>query len=256
MELKCNPEIAAHLSSASQRTRVITEDGFSRFGYCLKCDSNTLTQTRAGTICQDFYCPKCEQPYELKSAKRAHTNIVQDGGYDSMMETICGENVPALMLMHYSPQWCVQGLVAIHPVFLIPDVVMKRAKPHIRPKTGKEYWMCKLNLSSVPDDGKITLISNGIVRPHVEVRRQFQESARFETLPVTKRGWVALVLATVRKIGKMRITNADLFSHEESMHAIFPGNSHVRDKIRQQMQVLMRLGYVERTAPGEYRVIH
>ena len=117
MELKCNPEVAAHLHSPLQRTRLITEDGFSRFGYCLRCASNRLTQTQPGTVCQDFFCPKCGQPYELKSAARAHTRIVQDGGYNSMMKTIRGSNVPALMLMHYSQEWYVRGLVAIHPVF-------------------------------------------------------------------------------------------------------------------------------------------
>jgi len=255
MELKCNPEVAAHLHSPLQRTRLITEDGFSRFGYCLRCKSNKLTQTTAGTVAQDFFCPKCGQPYELKSAAKAHTRIVQDGGYDSMMRSVRSENAPALMLMHYSPQWCVLGLVAIHPVFLTPAVVMKRKKPHIRPRTGQEYWMCDLNLSFIPADGKIALVSDGIVRPHAEARRQFRESVRFEDVPVAKRGWAALVLSVVRKIGKTHITNDDLYSHEKTMHAAYPDNSHIQDKIRQQMQVLIRLGYVERIARGEYQVI-
>ena len=187
MELKCNPEVAAHLKSPSQRTRIITEDCFSRFGCCLKRSSNALIQTRAGTVCQDFYCPKCGQPYELKSAKRAHTNIVQDGGYNSTMRCIQGDNVPALMLMHYSPEWQIQGLLAIHPIFLTPNVVMKRQKPHIRPKSKAKYWMCDLNLAYIPADGKIVLVTNGKINPPKQTRQQFQGSARFEDVKLAER---------------------------------------------------------------------
>lgn len=258
MELKCNPEVAIHLtkdSQQTQRTRLITEDGFSRFGYCLRCKSNKLTRTTAGTVAQDFYCPKCGQPYELKSAARAHTRIVQDGGYASMMKTIRGENVPALVLMHYSPEWCVRGLVAIHPVFLTPAVVMKRPKPHIR-KNGTLYQMCDLNLSLIPTDGKIALVSDGVVRTHAETRRRFQESVRFEDVPLKTRGWTALVLSTVRQIGKKEFTLKDIYKFEDAMHKAFPRNSHIQPKIRQQLQELRDLGYIEFLGMrGEYRVL-
>lgn len=42
---------------------------------------------------------------------------------------------------------------------------------------------------------------------------------------------------------------------EDEMHAAYPQNSHVREKIRQQMQVLRDLGYVEFAARGEYRLL-
>jgi len=253
MDLNCNPEVAAHLNkSASQKVRLISEDCFGRFGYCLRCSSNRLAPTRANTVCQDFACPLCGQPYELKSASRAHTRSVQDGGYESMMECIRSGNAPALMLLHYSPDWYVRGLIAIHPAFLTPTGVVKRNKPLLRPEP---YWMCSLNLSFIPSDGKIVLVSDGKALPRVDVRLKYLESVQIGKLPLKERGWASLVLAAVRRIGKQHITNADLYAQEKILHAAYPNNRHVRPKIRQQMQELERLGYVHRTSRGEYQVI-
>lgn len=181
--------------------------------------------------------------------------MVQDGGYDSMMRQITAANAPALMLLHYSPHWCVERLIAVHPVFLTPDVIQKRNKPHLRPGTGKPYWMCSLDLIRVPPDGKILLVADGSVSDEAEVRTAFRESKRFEDVPLQKRGWPALVLAEVRRLGKREFCLDDLYAREAAMHAAYPENSHVRPKIRQQLQVLRDLGYIEFLAPGQYRVL-
>jgi len=255
MELICNPDLAAGYKSGAQRARVISEAWFKGAGYCLNCSSNKLLPTTAGTIARDYLCSKCAQPYELKSSARAHSRIVNDGGYDSMMGRIFASEAPALMLMHYSPTWCVQGLVAIHPVFLTPAVVLKRKEPHTRPRTGKLYQMCDLDISLIPSDGKIVLVSDGVARPHSVPRREFAESLRFKDVPLSKRGWPASVLAVVRKIGKTHFTLAEVYAYEEELHAAYPENSHVRAKIRQQLQVLRNLGYLEFIERGAYRML-
>ncbi len=256
MNLNCNLSLGDRLKRNTQRARVITEAWFEAEGYCLNCNSKRLNPTTAGTIARDFVCPVCSQPYELKSAARAHTRIVQDGGFDSMMRRIRAQEAPALMLMHYSAQWCVQKLIAIHPVFLTSVVVRKRRKPHIRPRSGLEYWMCDLDLTVIPPDGKIVIVDASGARREEDARREFRESKRFAEIPVAKRGWTALVLAAVRKIGKTEFCLDDVYAHEETMHRAYPSNSHIRPKIRQQLQVLRDLGYIEFLGKrGEYRVV-
>ena len=254
MNLVCNPALAGDKKRNTQRVRVISEGWFGQEGYCLKCNSPRLDATPAGTEFRDFVCPRCSQAYELKSSARAHTTTVQDGGFASMMRRMRANEAPALMLMHYMPDWNVQGLIAIHPVFLTTAVVRKRPKPHHRPKTGKEYWMCDLNLAAIPSDGKIVVVGGGEARPHALARREFRESMRFADVPLRKRGWAALVLANVRKMGKTEFTLKDIYAYEEAMHAIYPKNSHVRPKIRQQLQVLRDLGYLEFPERGRYLV--
>jgi type II restriction enzyme len=255
MRLKCNPALADHLHSPSQKSRVISEAWFAGEGYCLNCSSNRVTPTTPGTVARDYVCPRCGQPYELKSSAKVHTRTVNDGGYASMLRRIRAAEAPALMLLHYSPEWCVQQLVAIHPVFLTPKVVMKRKTAHTRPRTGAQYQMCDLNLTLIPPDGKIVLVGDGQARPEADARREFRESKRFADVPLAKRGWAALVLAAVRKIGKTEFTSKDIYAFADQFHSVYPKNSHIEPKIRQQLQVLRDLGYLEFPERGRYRML-
>ncbi len=255
MELNCNPSLGDRLTRNTQRARVISEAWFGAQGYCLNCSSSRLEATRAGTEFRDFECPVCSQAYELKSSARAHASVVQDGGFDSMMRRIRAEEAPALMLMHYGPDWAVQKLVAIHPVFLTPAVVRKRPKPHIRPKSGAEYWMCDIDLTRIPPDGKVVLVSESQVVPVAKARAAFVASKRFEDIPLGKRGWTALVLACIRGLGKREFSLYEVYACEAVLQAAYPENRNVRDKIRQQLQVLRDLGYLEFAGAGEYRLL-
>jgi len=252
MNLNCNPALAEGLTNPSQRVKRITEGWFTDEGYCLNCASPHVQATTPGTPFCDHVCPRCAQRYELKSARQAHTRTVQDGGYDSMMREIRAQNPPALMLLQYDPMWTVRRLLAIHPVFLTPKVVRKRGRAlTARPN----YWMCSLDLTVIPADGKIIVVGDGEARPTAETRKAFRESKRFEDIPLAKRGWPALILSFVRKIGSEYFTIHDVMRFEEQMHAVYPENSHKREKVRQQLQVLMALGYIDRVSPGEFKVL-
>lgn len=254
MNLECNPAVGDGKKSGLQRTRVITEEWFGREFYCLKCDSNRLDATTASTIARDFVCPVCAEPYELKSAAKAHTDLVQDGGYYAMMGRLYLRESPTLMLLHYSPGWRVQGLVAVSSVFLTPEVVRRRQNPHLR-RSGVSYQMCDIDLSLIPPDGKIVVVAGSKVRPAQQARAAFRASAGFEAIPMDKRGWVALVLKAVRDAGKSIFTNADIYAFADKMHEVYPGNSHIEPKIRQKLQDLEALGYIERIEKGVYRVL-
>lgn len=88
MELKCNPEVAAHLHGGSNRAGLITERWFAGYAYCLACGSERLEQTRANTPARDYVCPGCDSPYELKSSLSALGRRVVDGAYQTMMRRI------------------------------------------------------------------------------------------------------------------------------------------------------------------------
>lgn len=254
MNLQCNPELAAGKTSESQRTKLITEGWFTAEGYCLNCTSSRLVPTSSSTPFRDHTCPHCGHGYEMKSGRKRHTDTVQDGGYDSMMREILGKNLPALMLLQYTPEWRVQRLLAIHPTFMTPKIVRRRKTPHTRPRSEKKYWMCNLDLSIVPPDAKIVVV-DGAVRPKATVREEFQRLNRFKELKAEERGWTGLVLAKIRKLEKIHFTSKDLYALEGEMHAVYPENSHIKDKIRQQLQVLRDLGYLEFVRRGEYRML-
>ena len=48
---------------------------------------------------------------------------------------------------------------------------------------------------------------------------------------------------------------ADVYKFESELRKIHPENKHIKDKIRQQLQVLRDKGYLEFTNRGNYRLI-
>jgi type II restriction enzyme len=77
-------------------------------------------------------------------------------------------------------------------------------------------------------------------------------------LSVTQRGWTLDVLTIVRRISDSRrrrqetltFTNADVYAHERELARLHPDNRHVKDKIRQQLQVLRDLGILRQPERG------
>ena len=253
MNLVCNSALADHLHSSSQKTRVISEAWFGREGYCLHCSSNRLQPTAAGTVARDFVCPVCGQPYELKSGAGTIGLRIVDGAYAGMMGRIREGRAPNLLLLRYKPGWVVTDVTALHSVFLTPAVVEKR--PPLAATARRAGWVgCNLRLDRIPPEGRIPLVLDGVAMDKGRARRMYAKSERLGELKPDQRGWTALVLANIRKLGKKEFTLAELYAYEEAMHAAYPENSHVRDKIRQQLQVLRDLGYLEFSERGRYLV--
>ncbi|HXN93810.1 MAG TPA: hypothetical protein VN879_04870 [Candidatus Acidoferrales bacterium] len=71
-----------------------------------------------------------------------------------------------------------------------------------------------------------------------------------EKLQVGKRGWTLDVLQVVQSLGKMDFTLADVYERANDLAKLHPNNAHVRDKIRQQLQVLRDLGLLDFLAPS------
>ena len=87
-----------------------------------------------------------------------------------------------------------------------------------------------------------------------QVRVSYNRLRPLEKLQVEKRGWTLDVLQVVQSLGKMEFTLADVYGHAGSLAKLHPNNRHVRDKIRQQLQVLRDLGLLEFLGGGSYRL--
>ena len=61
------------------------------------------------------------------------------------------------------------------------------------------------------------------------------------------------MLNVVRAINKNEFTLQDVYAFAAHLEKLHPANRHVRDKIRQQLQVLRDLGFVEFLGRGRYR---
>ena len=57
-----------------------------------------------------------------------------------------------------------------------------------------------------------------------------------------------------RKLGKAEFALGDVYAAEHGLARLHPANRHVRPKIRQQLQILRDLGFVQFLGGGEYRL--
>lgn len=254
LNIRCDTAIAELYKSAAQRSRVISEGWFSTFGYCLACDQDNLTRTPANTKAADFSCKACGQQYELKTFSRRPSKYLVDGAYKAMLSKIQARRAPTMLLLERSFYWEVINLTAVHSAFLTPTVIERR--PPLSPTARRAGWVgCKIRLDCIASDGEISLIREGLVIPHPDVRHAFARVSGLITLPPVKRGWTTLTLLAIRGLNAPSFTLEQVYQQEELFSESYPNNRNVRAKIRQQLQVLRDLGLVAFEGQGRYRLL-
>jgi len=63
------------------------------------------------------------------------------------------------------------------------------------------------------------------------------------------------MLNVVRALRKTEFALQDIYAFAGQLQELHPDNRHVRDKIRQQLQVLRDLGFIEFLGHGRYRSV-
>lgn len=255
VELSCDQTLADGYKSQSQIARVLSEAWFAKNAYCLACDADEVRQTKANTGATDFVCPKCAHRYELKAFPKRPRRKLVDGAWDTMMTKIHQKEAPTLCLMERTPEWRVNGLTAIHSSFLVPDVI--EARPALGSNARRAGWVgCNIRLDRIGRDGEVDVVTDGRASPASEVRRRFQRFLPLTKKSVEQRGWTLLTLGMVRSLARDEFSLADVYKFESQFAKAYPQNKHVKDKIRQQLQILRDLGVLEFIGRGEYRIIN
>jgi hypothetical protein len=122
-------------------------------------------------------------------------------------------------------------------------------KPH-----GSIWVGCNILLDKIPVHARISVVSEGVPHTPREVRGSYNRLRPLEKLQVAKRGWTLDVLQVVQSLGKLEFTLADVYAHAGALAKLHPNNAHVRDKIRQQLQVLRDLGLLTFLGSASYRL--
>ena len=248
-------EAPTAFKSASQKARVWTEGWVLREMYCPACGSPKLDEFENNKPVADFFCHLCKEEFELKAKGGPISKTVPDGAYDTMIKRLQSNTKPSLMVMRYdkaSKQ--VRDLAVIPKQFFIPELIHKR-KP-LAESARRAGWVgCDIRIERVPNFGKIELIKERIACPKDEVVARWQRTAGLRKKSFKQMGWVADVLRCVEHIGESEFTLADVYKFENYLGELHPDNHHVRDKIRQQLQVLRDAGILEFMGRGRYRVL-
>ena len=251
MNLNFNQALAANYRSPSQIIRVLSEAWVKDNGYCPNCGIQPLAEFSNNQPVADFYCATCTEQYELKSKKAKLSNIINDGAYDTMLKCINSEDNPSFFFLTYSAQLSVNNFLIIPKHFFKPDMIIKR-KP--LPATARRAgWVgCNIDLRRVPDSGKVFLVKSQQIIPKDSVQQQYQKTLFLRQQSQQARGWTLDVWQCIDRLDD-KFNLKQVYAFADDLQLKHPDNNHVKDKIRQQLQVLRDKGIIEFVGRGQYR---
>lgn len=250
-----DPSAADGYKSNSQIARRVTEFWFSEWMYCPSCPNKALKQTRGSTKVVDFDCARCGAEFQLKSKQGSLGRNLRDAAYAPMMERVSSGYAPHFAFMTYRKQpWEIVDLLLVPRHFLTPAAIV--AAPPLSAGARRAGWVgCSIKLDEIPLDGRVFVIQGGFVLNPVDVRKLWSKFAWLEEVDIERRGWTTDVWNCVRRLGKPTFTLAEIYAFEKHLAARHPKNRHVRDKIRQQLQVLRNQNLLKFDSRGNYSLM-
>jgi type II restriction enzyme len=171
-----------------------------------------------------------------------------------MIERLTSSDNPNLFLLNYEPlSLVVTNFLVIPKHFFTPEIIEKR-RP-LSPKAERAGWVgCNILLKPIPQSGKIFFVRDGSVEPKAKVQSAWQKTLFLrQTEDVAARGWLLDVMRCIERLGKSEFALADVYGFERDLEKLHPSNRHIKDKIRQQLQILRDKNYLDFVARGLYR---
>jgi type II restriction enzyme len=202
----------------------------------------------------DFFCPACSEEYELKSQKNKFGSKVLDGAFHAKCERLSANNNPSLFLLNYDiKQRSVTNFFIVPKHFFIQGVIAER-KP-LSPTARRAGWIgSHILLDQIPQSGKIYVIRDSLPISKEVVLSEWQKTLFLRDQNLEARGWLIEVMKCVESIGKSEFEIDDVYAFENRLSGLYPNNRHVRQKIRQQLQMLRDRGYLDFVSRGYYRL--
>lgn len=255
VDLRLPVDALDRYKSASQRARVGTEAWGAAYFFCPSCESPRLDIAPRNTAAIDYICPKCLATFQLKSQSKVFGSRIVDAAYSKMKRAILEDRTPNLYVLQYDArEWAVRAIILI-PHFAFTLSALECRKP-LAATARRAGWVgCNILLDRIPNDARIAIVERGVARSPIDVRRAYRRLRPLEKLKVEKRGWTLDVLSAVRALGRIEFSLSDVYGHADELGKRHPQNAHVRDKIRQQLQVLRDLGLIEFLGGGLYRLM-
>lgn len=256
MLLTFNTTLADSYTSTSQKIRVLTEDWVGRTVFCPNCGRNKLSEFENNRPVADFYCRNCNEEYELKSKSGKIGTKIVDGAYSTMINRLNSSTNPNFFMLSYDLSDCtVKSLMVVPKYFFVPEVIEKR-KPLSKAARRAGWVGCNILLENIPESGKVFLVRDGVVVPRDKVLSKWQKTLFLrEEKELDAKGWLLDVMRCVDKIGQKDFTLGDVYRFEHELAVLHPENNHIKDKIRQQLQVLRDKNYLKFVSRGRYRLI-
>ncbi len=256
MHLEFETNLAIRYKSLPQKIRVVSENWVNKEVYCPNCGNTHLDKYSNNKPAADFFCDNCNEDYELKSKGNGLGLKIVDGAYQGMLNRLQDVNSPNLFMLNYdSNSYLVSNFFVIPKHFFVPEIIEKR-KP-LSVNARRAGWIgCNILLSKIPEVGRIFLVRDQQIVSKQKVCEIWQKTLFLrEEKKIDSRGWLLDIMRCIELIRKEEFTLADIYKFESILSKQHPDNRHIKDKIRQQLQILRDRNYIQFSGRGEYRIL-
>ena len=255
MELRFDTALAVGYNNPSQIARIFTEHWVKSNIYCPNCGNERINKFENNRPVDDFYCDSCREEFELKSKNGKLSNKANDGAYNTMIERISSDNNPNFFFLTYNNRdWTVSDFLIIPKFYFTPNIIERRNP--LKPTARRAGWTgCNILLDLIPKQGQLFLVRDSKEVPREDVLKSWNQSEFLRHENKESRGWLVDTMYCIGLIPKSEFTLDDMYGFESLLKARHPQNNFVKDKIRQQLQLLRDKGIIEFVSRGVYRKI-
>ena len=138
--------------------------------------------------------------------------------------------------------------------FFVPEIIEKR-KP-LAANAQRAGWIgSNILLQKIPQVGKIFLVKQQQIEPKGKVLAEWRKTLFLrEEKEVSAKGWLLDIMRSIERLGRKEFALDDVYMFERELGKLHPENRHIRDKIRQQLQILRDKNYLQFTGGGRYQL--
>jgi type II restriction enzyme len=172
-----------------------------------------------------------------------------------MIERINAYNNTHFYFLNYSPKnFQVLNFIVIPKHYFVDNIIEKRKPLNVIAR--RAGWVgCNILLDQIPSTGKIYLVKNGELQNKKVVLETWAKTIFLEKKRKETRSWLIEIMRLLEKIPATSFNLSEMYSFENYLREKFPNNKFIRDKIRQQLQVLRDKGLLEFKGNGRYKKI-
>ncbi|MEK7130816.1 MAG: DpnI domain-containing protein, partial [Patescibacteria group bacterium] len=115
--------------------------------------------------------------------------------------------------------------------------------------------MCSIDLSLIPQSGKIFFVKNKQIEPKNKIISEWQKTLFLRgEKEISAKGWILDIMNCVEKLGNKEFSLDEVYTFENFLSKKHPENKHIKDKIRQQLQFLRDKNYLQFLGGGKYAI--
>lgn len=223
--------------------------------FCPNCNNDNLLQFNNNSPVADFYCENCSHEYELKSKSGIISKKIVDGAYKTMINRIQSDNNPNFFFLTYNKlDLSIKNFLIIPRFYFKPDFIEER-KPLAETAKRAGWIGCNILLEKIPNSGRIFIIKDSKIIDRELVIQQWKETDFLQLANQKSRSWLIDILNCVESFKNETFTLKDIYKFEAQLKYKHPNNNFIKDKIRQQLQILRDKGILDFVGKGSYKAI-